>query len=175
MKCIFGLVNIVPNYCTASPSARRGQFWRRTRNFFKTFLQFYVYDLRFRAGGLTIWTALLCNIVSHWLGKYTEWSLSLCWTSRPEWFTVWGFVFPGLAELAHREYQAGEYESAEQHCLQLWRQEPENTGVLLLLSSIHFQCRRLDRYKFRVLAPSDARAGIILKLCAQPIMSGDYA
>uniref|UniRef100_A0A8C6ERX6 UDP-N-acetylglucosamine--peptide N-acetylglucosaminyltransferase 110 kDa subunit n=1 Tax=Marmota marmota marmota TaxID=9994 RepID=A0A8C6ERX6_MARMA len=29
--------------------------------------------------------------------------------------------------------------------MQLWRQEPDNTGVLLLLSSIHFQCRRLDR------------------------------
>nr|XP_054755102.1 UDP-N-acetylglucosamine--peptide N-acetylglucosaminyltransferase 110 kDa subunit-like isoform X2 [Lytechinus pictus] len=51
----------------------------------------------------------------------------------------------GLAELAHREYQAGDYENAEKHCMQLWRQEPENTGVLLLLSSIHFQCRRLDR------------------------------
>ncbi|XP_046372037.1 UDP-N-acetylglucosamine--peptide N-acetylglucosaminyltransferase 110 kDa subunit-like isoform X1 [Haliotis rufescens] len=51
----------------------------------------------------------------------------------------------GLAELAHREYQAADYEHAEQHCMQLWRQEPDNTGVLLLLSSIHFQCRRLDR------------------------------
>ena len=50
-----------------------------------------------------------------------------------------------LAELAHREYQAGDYERAETHCMQLWKQEPENTGVLLLLSSIHFQCRRLDR------------------------------
>ncbi|XP_033116202.1 UDP-N-acetylglucosamine--peptide N-acetylglucosaminyltransferase 110 kDa subunit-like isoform X1 [Anneissia japonica] len=51
----------------------------------------------------------------------------------------------GLADLAHREYQAGDYENAERHCMHLWRQEPENTGVLLLLSSIHFQCRRLDR------------------------------
>jgi protein O-GlcNAc transferase len=51
----------------------------------------------------------------------------------------------GLAELAHREYQAGDYERSEQHCMQLWRQEPDNTGVLLLLSSIHFQCRRLER------------------------------
>ncbi|XP_041359441.1 UDP-N-acetylglucosamine--peptide N-acetylglucosaminyltransferase 110 kDa subunit-like [Gigantopelta aegis] len=51
----------------------------------------------------------------------------------------------GLAELAHREYQAGDYERAEQHCMQLWRQEQDNTGVLLLLSSIHFQCRRLER------------------------------
>ncbi|XP_036359851.1 UDP-N-acetylglucosamine--peptide N-acetylglucosaminyltransferase 110 kDa subunit isoform X2 [Octopus sinensis] len=51
----------------------------------------------------------------------------------------------GLAELAHREYQAGDYDSAEQHCMQLWRQESDNTGVLLLLSSIHFQCRRLEK------------------------------
>ncbi|XP_052793386.1 UDP-N-acetylglucosamine--peptide N-acetylglucosaminyltransferase 110 kDa subunit-like isoform X2 [Mya arenaria] len=51
----------------------------------------------------------------------------------------------GLAELAHAEYQAGDYESAEQHCMQLWRQEPDNTGVLLLLSSIHFQQRKLER------------------------------
>ncbi|XP_014613877.1 PREDICTED: UDP-N-acetylglucosamine--peptide N-acetylglucosaminyltransferase 110 kDa subunit isoform X2 [Polistes canadensis] len=51
----------------------------------------------------------------------------------------------GLLELAHREYQAGDYENAERHCMQLWRQETNNTGVLLLLSSIHFQCRRLEK------------------------------
>ncbi|XP_073976022.1 O-linked N-acetylglucosamine (GlcNAc) transferase sxc isoform X4 [Rhodnius prolixus] len=51
----------------------------------------------------------------------------------------------GLLELAHREYQSGDYENAERHCMQLWRQETNNTGVLLLLSSIHFQCRRLDK------------------------------
>ena len=50
-----------------------------------------------------------------------------------------------LAELAHREYQAGDYENGERHCMQLWRLDQENTGVLLLLSSIHFQCRRLDK------------------------------
>ncbi|XP_054935986.1 UDP-N-acetylglucosamine--peptide N-acetylglucosaminyltransferase 110 kDa subunit-like [Physeter macrocephalus] len=49
------------------------------------------------------------------------------------------------AELAHREYQAGDFEAAERYCMQIWRQEPDNTGVLLLLSCIHFQCRRLDR------------------------------
>jgi len=54
-------------------------------------------------------------------------------------------MFSGLLDLAHREYQAGEYDRAELHCMQLWSQEPSNTGVLLLLSSIHFQCRRLDR------------------------------
>lgn len=51
----------------------------------------------------------------------------------------------GLLELAHREYQAGDYENGERHCMQLWRQDASNTGVLLLLSSIHFQCRRLDK------------------------------
>ncbi|VDP96331.1 unnamed protein product [Trichobilharzia regenti] len=55
------------------------------------------------------------------------------------------FLSSGLAELAHREYQAGDYERAEQHCMQLWHQDPENTSTLLLLSSIHFQCRRMDR------------------------------
>jgi len=55
------------------------------------------------------------------------------------------FLLPGLAELAHSEYQSGDYENAEKHCMQLWRQDPTNTGVLLLLSSIHFQCRRYDK------------------------------
>lgn len=50
-----------------------------------------------------------------------------------------------LAELAHREYQRGDYEAAENHCMQLWRQDQTNTGVLLLLSSIHFQCRKLEK------------------------------
>ena len=38
---------------TASPSARSRQLWRRTGNFFQDLHQFYVYDLRFKAGGLT--------------------------------------------------------------------------------------------------------------------------
>jgi protein O-GlcNAc transferase len=54
-------------------------------------------------------------------------------------------LLPGLSELAHREYQAGDYDNAERHCMQLWKQDPTNTGVLLLLSSIHFQCRRMDK------------------------------
>lgn len=54
-------------------------------------------------------------------------------------------VFVGLLELAHREYQALDYDNAERHCMQLWRQDSSNTGVLLLLSSIHFQCRRLEK------------------------------
>lgn len=54
-------------------------------------------------------------------------------------------ISTGLLELAHREYQAVDYENAERHCMQLWRQDSSNTGVLLLLSSIHFQCRRFDK------------------------------
>jgi protein O-GlcNAc transferase len=50
-----------------------------------------------------------------------------------------------LAELAHQEYQKGSYERAEQLSMELWRHDPDNTGCLLLLSSIHFQCRRLDK------------------------------
>lgn len=51
----------------------------------------------------------------------------------------------GLADLCHREYQTGDYENAERHCMQLWRQDTTNTGVLLLLSSIHFQCQNFDK------------------------------
>lgn len=50
-----------------------------------------------------------------------------------------------LAELAHREYSGGNYERAEQLCMELWKRDPANTGVLLLISSIHFQCRKLDK------------------------------
>jgi len=50
-----------------------------------------------------------------------------------------------LAELAHAEYQRGNYDQSERLCMELWRREPDNTGCLLLLSSIHFQCRRLDK------------------------------
>ena len=44
-----------------------------------------------------------------------------------------------LVELAHNEYQRGEYESAERHCMQLYAHCPDNVAALLLLSSIHFQ------------------------------------
>nr|KAG5706214.1 hypothetical protein BaRGS_019541 [Batillaria attramentaria] len=43
---------------------------------------------------------------------------------------------------------AGNYERAEQYCMQLCHLEPDNTGVLLLLSSIHFQTGRLDRSSY---------------------------
>ena len=51
---------------TASPSARSRQLWRRTGNFLEDFLQFYVYDLRIKAGGLTtflteFWTLPICR------------------------------------------------------------------------------------------------------------------
>lgn len=91
---------------------------------------------------------------------------------------------PGLAELAHREYQAGDYEHAEQHCLQLWRQEPDNTGVLLLLSSIHFQCRRLDKWVSQIstdyspkLKPSSPRSAYFSQLAIKqnPLLAEAYS
>lgn len=54
-------------------------------------------------------------------------------------------MFLVLADLAHREYQLGNFDNAERYAMQLWRHEPNNIGVLLLLSSIHFQCKRLDK------------------------------
>jgi len=50
-----------------------------------------------------------------------------------------------IADLANRAYQNGDYENAEQYCLQLYKQEPDNTSLLLLLSSIYFQMRRYDQ------------------------------
>uniref|UniRef100_A0A915B7I1 protein O-GlcNAc transferase n=1 Tax=Parascaris univalens TaxID=6257 RepID=A0A915B7I1_PARUN len=50
-----------------------------------------------------------------------------------------------LTELAHREYQAGDYANAEQHCNAIWRADQNNVSVLLLLSSIHFQLKNLDK------------------------------
>lgn len=68
--------------------------------------------------------------------------LNFRWVNKYERFS---WISTGLLELAHREYQAVDYENAERHCMQLWRQDSSNTGVLLLLSSIHFQCRRFDK------------------------------
>ena len=50
---------------TASPSARSRQLSRRTGNFFKTFLQFYVYDLIFKAAGLTTFLVEFWTLVAH--------------------------------------------------------------------------------------------------------------
>ena len=50
-----------------------------------------------------------------------------------------------VADRANRDYQNGNYERAEQYCLQLYQQEPDNTSLLLLLSSIYFQMRRYDQ------------------------------
>ena len=38
----------------------------------------------------------------------------------------------GLTELAHKEYQSGHYDKAEQHAMQLHRQQPDNTGRTLV-------------------------------------------
>ena len=53
--------------------------------------------------------------------------------------------FASIVDIAHREYQQGNYTDAERYCMQLYRQDPNNVGVLLLLSSIHFQQRDLDK------------------------------
>ncbi|CAF2241068.1 unnamed protein product [Rotaria magnacalcarata] len=53
--------------------------------------------------------------------------------------------FQVIADRANRDYQNGNYERAEQYCLQLYQQEPDNTSLLLLLSSIYFQMRRYDQ------------------------------
>jgi len=49
-----------------------------------------------------------------------------------------------LLEQAHREYQTGDYVSAEIHCRQVYQTDPQSPAVLLLLSSIYFQKRLLD-------------------------------
>ncbi len=54
-------------------------------------------------------------------------------------------MFIAIADRANRDYQNGNYERAEHYCLQLYQQEPDNTSLLLLLSSIYFQMRRYDQ------------------------------
>lgn len=77
--------------------------------------------------------------------KKMHFTSSLLWRRWLSIFRFHGNLLSGLLELAHKEYQTADYENAERHCMQLLRQESNNTGVLLLLSSIHFQCRRLDK------------------------------
>jgi hypothetical protein len=55
------------------------------------------------------------------------------------------YIFVAIADRANRDYQNGNYERAEHYCLQLYQQEPDNTSLLLLLSSIYFQMRRYDQ------------------------------
>ncbi|TKR57917.1 hypothetical protein L596_030557 [Steinernema carpocapsae] len=50
-----------------------------------------------------------------------------------------------LTEMAHRQYQMGDYVNAERHCLALWQSDPTNVSVLLLLSSIYFQLKDLQK------------------------------
>ena len=72
-------------------------------------------------------------------------NIHFTFTNKIFFFTVQTISTITLAEAAHREYQGGNYESAEKLCMQWWRRETDSTGCLLLLSSIHFQCRRLDQ------------------------------
>lgn len=50
-----------------------------------------------------------------------------------------------MTEVAHRAYQSGDYATAERHAMALWQAEPSNVSLLLLLSSIHFQLKNLDK------------------------------
>ncbi|CAB3402561.1 unnamed protein product [Caenorhabditis bovis] len=50
-----------------------------------------------------------------------------------------------LVELAHRQFQAGDYLTAERNCLSIFQNDPNNISVLLLLSAIHFQLKSLDK------------------------------
>ena len=54
-------------------------------------------------------------------------------------FKLFPLFLTALLSIAHKEYQAGNYAKAEQHCLALLQQNLHNIGVLLLLSSIAFQ------------------------------------
>lgn len=51
----------------------------------------------------------------------------------------------GYLELAHREYQTGNYAAAEKHCQTVLGSDPQNVSALLLLSSIYFQLKNLDK------------------------------
>jgi protein O-GlcNAc transferase len=66
-------------------------------------------------------------------------------------FFIFYNIFKAIADRANREYQNGNYERAEQYCLQLYQQEPDNTSLLLLLSSIYFQMRRYDQYEYSII------------------------
>ena len=58
----------------ASPSPRSRQLQRRTRNFFFKFLQFYVYDLKFKAGGLTTFLIEFYTLyMNHFWKHFLSW------------------------------------------------------------------------------------------------------
>lgn len=63
--------------------------------------------------------------------------------------------------------------------MQLWRQDPTNTGILLLLSSIHFQCRKYDKSAhFSTLAIKQVRimSETCTTNCAQnPLLAEAYS
>ncbi|KAL8562192.1 hypothetical protein ACOMHN_005177 [Nucella lapillus] len=50
-----------------------------------------------------------------------------------------------LADQAYRDYRVANYALAEKNCMALLQIEPDNTSLLLLLSSIHFQTGQLER------------------------------
>ena len=55
------------------------------------------------------------------------------------------FYCAALADQAYRDYRTGNYSQAEKSCMALLQIEPDNTSLLLLLSSIHFQTGQLEK------------------------------
>ncbi|GMS89216.1 hypothetical protein PENTCL1PPCAC_11391, partial [Pristionchus entomophagus] len=56
-----------------------------------------------------------------------------------------GIDINALQEAANREYGAGNYAVAEKHCLYIHQLDGKNVAAMLLLSSIYFQLKKLDK------------------------------
>nr|AAB63465.1 O-linked GlcNAc transferase [Caenorhabditis elegans] len=50
-----------------------------------------------------------------------------------------------VAELAHRQFQSGNYVEAEKYCNLVFQSDPNNLPTLLLLSAINFQTKNLEK------------------------------
>ncbi|MCP9259053.1 hypothetical protein DINM_002031 [Dirofilaria immitis] len=69
-----------------------------------------------------------------------------------------------LTDMAHREYQAGDYANAEQHCVTIWRADPNNERNQL--------AEALENYKIAVSLKPDFIDGYI-NLAAALVATGD--
>lgn len=49
------------------------------------------------------------------------------------------------SDTAHRYYQIGDYDAAEKQCLEILQTDPNHVGAMLLLSSVYFQRRDLEK------------------------------
>ena len=148
----------------ASPSARSRQLWRRTGNFFKTFLQFYVDDFRFKAAGLTtfsdeFWTLtvyltkktpnLVAKILATKFGFVPDWLwVSVVWyMSYSDWlvksricssYTSWASPDKNTA-LAWRAYMLLAWENLICMYVIMYDIGSQNIQYLLRLSALTAQ------------------------------------